>query len=88
MGGTDHATTVAGLGDGSAGGTTLAAYDRMLGLDVEYLLVDGSITRPRAVKRGFGSIPGRSRRVHHEAVGGVRQRRDPACADVGRRESV
>ncbi len=39
----------------------LAAYDQMIGLDLDDLSSDGSITKSPCGSGTFGSIPGRSR---------------------------
>jgi len=39
----------------------LAAYDQMIGLDLDDLSLDGSITKSPCGGELFGSIPGRSR---------------------------
>jgi len=55
----------------------LAAYDQMIGLDLDDLSLDGSITKSPVRRGTFGSVPGRSRQARHQTLGGHRRHRHP-----------
>jgi len=63
----------------------LAAYDQMIGLDLDDLSLDGSITKS-PWRETFGSVPGRSRQARHQTLGDHRRHRHPPRPGRRRRQ--
>ncbi len=64
----------------------LDAYDRIIGLVLEEILIDGCITKAPGGQRMRRPQPGRPRQAGHEAVADDRRARYPAGPGAGRGE--